>query len=277
MLRLLVSLSVLALCHASPALVWNKSNSESTPQYISDRTAVEDIVGDDAVVFVLQRSSNTDRLTELAPSLPLLQDYDVQYSHAAGVTQTIDGKKPMTLSEFDYYLALVSSSASDTTGLSKKRAAKQANLLKTRPWVVSVDATFDAAAVQRAILAARNVFAQTILTAQRSTVEIQQERLYQMRRQKYQAINNKSSSTARRRRRLEEDQDQQDQDNQEEDNQDDNDYSSMVFVNMTPNILAGILFTLFFATIAATGISCLGAIQGQDVYVTKMPAIGREA
>lgn len=49
------------------------------------------------------------------------------------------------------------------------------------------------------------------------------------------------------------------------------------YVNMTPNILAGILYTVFFFLTAYTGITCMSLIEGQDVYVTKYPGIGREA
>jgi hypothetical protein len=55
------------------------------------------------------------------------------------------------------------------------------------------------------------------------------------------------------------------------------DMTGVYYVQMTPNILAGILFGLLFAFIAYTGISCMGMITGQDVFVTKMPTVGREA
>lgn len=56
-----------------------------------------------------------------------------------------------------------------------------------------------------------------------------------------------------------------------------NDSSGVYYVNMTPNIFSAILFFLFFAFVAYTGISCMNLIEGQDVYVSKMPIIGREA
>ena len=53
--------------------------------------------------------------------------------------------------------------------------------------------------------------------------------------------------------------------------------SGVYYVLMTPNILAGILFLLLFTLIAMIGLNCMGAIAGQDVFVSKMPTVGREA
>merc|ERR1712151_715226 len=55
------------------------------------------------------------------------------------------------------------------------------------------------------------------------------------------------------------------------------DYSGVYYVNMTPNIFAGLLFTFFFVFVTYLGVACMSMIQGQDVYVDKMPSIGREA
>jgi hypothetical protein len=55
------------------------------------------------------------------------------------------------------------------------------------------------------------------------------------------------------------------------------DLSGVYYVAMTPNILAGILFMGLFTMITWIGISCMGAISGQEVFVSKMPSVGREA
>ena len=73
-----------------------------------------------------------------------------------------------------------------------------------------------------------------------------------------------------RRRRL----DEQDGD---EDNNDNGDMSGVYYVSMTPNILSGLLFTVLFVVVTYVGVTCMGSISGQDVYVSKMPTIGREA
>merc|ERR1712038_1659899 len=51
----------------------------------------------------------------------------------------------------------------------------------------------------------------------------------------------------------------------------------LYFVNFTPNIFSAVLFFFFFSVVTYTGISCMGMIAGQEVYVTKYPTIGREA
>ena len=48
------------------------------------------------------------------------------------------------------------------------------------------------------------------------------------------------------------------------------------YVNMTPNIFAGLLFFFMFAFTAHLGLSCMNMIEGQTVYVKKYPHIGRE-
>ena len=53
--------------------------------------------------------------------------------------------------------------------------------------------------------------------------------------------------------------------------------TGVYYVAMTPNILAGLLFGLLFVVITYIGVTCMGAIQGQDVFVSKMPSVGREA
>lgn len=55
------------------------------------------------------------------------------------------------------------------------------------------------------------------------------------------------------------------------------DQDVIAFVNFTPNIFSGLMFFFFFATVTYIGIGCMGAIAGQEVYVTKYPTIGREA
>jgi hypothetical protein len=55
------------------------------------------------------------------------------------------------------------------------------------------------------------------------------------------------------------------------------DLAGVYYVQLTPNILAGLLFFFLFATVAMIGLSCMNMISGQDVYVHVMPSIGREA
>merc|ERR1712039_150644 len=55
------------------------------------------------------------------------------------------------------------------------------------------------------------------------------------------------------------------------------DYSGVYYVSMTPNIFAGLLYMFLFTFVTYLGFGCMNLIQGQDVYVDKMPSIGREA
>lgn len=52
--------------------------------------------------------------------------------------------------------------------------------------------------------------------------------------------------------------------------------AGIYYVNMTPNIFAGLLFFFMFVMTAHIGLTCMNMIEGQDVYVKKMPHIGRE-
>lgn len=80
------------------------------------------------------------------------------------------------------------------------------------------------------------------------------------------------SNKVPRRRHLE------DQGNNNQDNNDD--YytpSGIYYVMMTPNIMAGILFMLFFTFATNIGIMNLNMISATDVYVKKYYSIGKEA
>ena len=105
-----------------------------------------------------------------------------------------------------------------------------------------------------------------VLAAQRSADEVKLERgrLAQAKSGGSAA----TAATAAPRRRLEDQ-------NGDDDGAYDGDGTA--YVNMTPNILAGILYTFLFLVVTQIGIGCMSQIQGQDVYVKKMPTVGREA
>ncbi|GMH79252.1 hypothetical protein TrST_g11562 [Triparma strigata] len=52
---------------------------------------------------------------------------------------------------------------------------------------------------------------------------------------------------------------------------------STYYVYMTPNIMAGILFGILFTFCSILGFSCMNELEGQTVFVSKMPTVGREA
>jgi len=119
----------------------------------------------------------------------------------------------------------------------------------------------DTSSLDSAISSSIDKSQSTILAGIRSIEEVKNAR----------KLISKMQSTAAytsHRRRLEDAQD---------DAADDNNYDGVYYVNMTPNIFAGLLFTFFFVFVTYLGVACMSMIQGQDVYVTKMPGIGREA
>jgi len=149
---------------------------------------------------------------------------------------------------------------------SKGARKRSRNLSNARVLVVKVSPK-DAEKLDDAVSKAVDSVKSVILTAIRSTGEVIHERKMVASRKLEQM---QTEAVNRGRRRLE--------DAEFDDGyQEDEDMTGVYYVNMTPNILAGLLFTLFFTLIAITGISCLNMIQGQDVYVKKLPAIGREA
>jgi hypothetical protein len=64
---------------------------------------------------------------------------------------------------------------------------------------------------------------------------------------------------------------------QQQNNNNNNNLSGTYYVQMTPNIFSGLLFFGLFTVVTMIGVSCMNMITGQDVYVSTMPSIGREA
>jgi hypothetical protein len=110
-----------------------------------------------------------------------------------------------------------------------------------------------------------------ILAGVRSVDEVKGERqqYYQRKLQLMDTVSRKLLGSSSR--RLEEN---QGDDANKGNNQD---LTGVYYVNMTPNILAGLLFTFLFTFVTLIAVSCMGMISGQDTYVSKYPSIGREA
>lgn len=146
----------------------------------------------------------------------------------------------------------------ETTSKAKRKrmkAVEKANVL-----IVNVDdIEQDTSSLDSAISASIEKAQSTILAGIRSTEEVKKAR----------KLMSKAQSAVSQRRRLE--------DAEGDDDANNNDYSGVYYVNMTPNIFAGLLFTFFFVFVTYLGVACMSMIQGQDVYVDKMPSIGREA
>jgi len=282
---------------AAPAIVWTSAQS-SSPSHISDSIDTKSLLSTvtdtdstsalSAVIFLVGRdASGSEGLTALASSgkLPGAQN---KYSSANEIHYNVEGVESgrtvardarknnqnrvaeVTMEEFNSKLStMAQTSADETSGKMSKseqkrrKAISQANVL-----VVNIQPTTDASLIDSAIVNAidsssvRNVVLSTI----RSIDEVKRAR--------EQAVRNKftkSSATGGNRRRLE------DEANNEGDNNNNADQYGVYYVNMTPNILAGLLFFFLFIFTAYTGFMCMNMIEGQDVYVKKLPHIGREA
>uniref|UniRef100_A0A7S2HLL0 Protein BIG1 n=1 Tax=Helicotheca tamesis TaxID=374047 RepID=A0A7S2HLL0_9STRA len=278
---------------SAPAIVWtNNKDVQNTVQHSSEaikaRTLLSSAVSSeetslDAVVFLLGRdqdgSASLNRLTA-SGALPNIgqkyNDADVVHHHVDGVESSytmardaknhINGQRnvmEVNLSEFNSKMTSLKESAHseevEVNGkISKKakEARKRSRALAAADvLVVSVSPDSDMSLFDSAVTSAIDHASidNVILTSVRSVDEVKLERK--------KIAHRKLSFAPVGRRRL----------------ANDDGETPTYYVNMTPNIFAGLLYFFFFAWLAYLGISCMGMIQGQDVYVKKYPTIGREA
>ena len=262
-----------------------------------------------SVVFLLARGQKgLESLTPLAPQLSRVAQLPPShvYSHVAGVQSgaylqklqhesssslvvSLDewsNKMNNTINSIveetvvvDAASGISSSTLPSKTQIKQTKRAQQLERAKTL--IVDVDANVDPDRLDAAVAAAvqhSRIIERVVLTAVRGVDEVKRERvlLEQRRLQKmHQAAGRQNNN---RHRRLEQEEEAQGDDANGNNNNDNNsDMEGVYYVSLTPNILAGILFFFMFATVTWTGISCMGMIQGQEIYVHKMPTIGREA
>ena len=316
MLRSFVFSSILASAVAAPAVVWRQSNNGDVERFLhsSDEISASkllDNVLDDksggesslaAVVFLIGRGEDgSESLTELASSGKLPQtsgkynDADGIFHHVSGIESIKTVVNEVTransehsvlevsLSEFNNKVEKlreskvemeVSENGAQTQSSSKTANRRARHLANADVLVVNVGATGDATALDNAIVNAveNEKIDSVVLSGIRSLSEVKHER-YLLSKRRMNRMEQQGQRVLESRRRLEQD------DNEDADNGDNNndDMSGVYYVYMTPNILAAILFGLLFIMVTIIGVSCMGAIAGQDVFVTKLPAIGREA
>jgi len=277
----LISATFVASVQASPAIVWTNGADKSTERHTSDVVDVHSVIAAAAaaghsssslatVVFVIDRSGDdvNDSLTTLASSgaLPLVQskyeDAAIIHHNVAGVQRTDilakEARKThgnvLELSLEDYLQRIEAPEAEDKHGRSLS-SAKIAVVHASPQKSTDLDA-----AVSRAVDNA-NIHS-VILTAVRSTDEVKHarnliarevaENLYQQANSRRLANDDANAAAAQ-------------------------DMTGIYYVPITPNILAGILFSIFFVCISYLAITCMGMITCSDVYADKYPAIGREA
>lgn len=296
----LSSLFVSAL--AAPAVVWKKNNRADhrflhTSDNVASGVVLEDALKESSlsVVFLFGKNEDgSESLTELASSgqLPVTAG---KYNEADAIFHSVSGLESagsvvrdisglveapvlaISMTELEKKLSAPAEMELDGSGAQQPAQSKSENrrarqLSKASVLVVAVDPKNDAAEIDRTLSKTiDNEQVQSIvLTGVRSLSEVKRERyLASVQRHTFQQKEGDRVLDARRRRRLEDAADGQQQQQ--------NDMSGVYYVHMTPNILAGLLFILLFTVITFIGISCMGAISGQDVYVSKMPSVGREA
>lgn len=262
-----------------------------------------------SVAFLLARGADgSESLTKMA-SEGLLPQIEAAYEsayvvhhHAEGLdgahalSKTFDSKvkssivtgvslKELTAKlqwlEEDSSSTLDSPPSSANGGSKRSRALQQARVVVVTLDPSAMSASDIDAAVVRTIAHPR--VNAVVLSAIRSVDEVKLDRVlhHQRRRALMPTVDRVWSVTPSTNhhhqtssRRLEEQQQGEGGDNGQNNN---NDMAGVYYVNMTPNILAGILFTFLFATITFIAVSCMGMIAGQDTYVSKYPSIGREA
>jgi hypothetical protein len=308
--------SILASALAAPAVVWKQSRrAEERFLHSSDDLSasklLENVLGGEsnesslaAVVFLVGKGDDgSESLTELASSGKLPQtfgkynDADGIYHHVSGIesTQTVVREASrahtehrvleISLSEFNGKMASLEASSQvemevSENGMPAQSTSKRANrrareLAKANVLVVNVGAKEDTTAFDSAVVSAidNDKIDAVVLSGVRSLSEVKRER-YLMSSRRMNSMEEQGRRHLASRRRLE---DQDQGDDAENGDNDNSDMSGVYYVSMTPNILAGILFGLLFVIIVFIGLSCMGSISGQDVYVSKQPSIGREA
>ncbi|GAX21200.1 hypothetical protein FisN_26Lh158 [Fistulifera solaris] len=276
---------------AAPALVWKNGTSQTPTMHHSEDISIQSLLPQQqGVVFVLQRRSDGEEaLSAMASQLTQTATVPAHCQHhsVTGVTsahllaRSVTSSAEVTLEEYVQLPQVIQQlkTASKANNKVSMKSKQRAQALETATVLfVTVDTEQDnLQQLDQAVVQAIHKEPHVVLTAVRSLQEINQEKEQAM-QYTMQMHREAGRVQAAQRRRLEEDADQQGQDNAQENMQiNNNQYEYMVLVHMTPNILSGILFTILFATITLIGITCMGSIQGQDVYVKKMPSIGREA
>lgn len=293
MMKALLFLSFLVSgATAAPAIVWKKGATDSvvhSSESIAASSLFKEVSGARreqhlaSAIFLLNRAEDgSESLSTLASSGALAgisqkyNDAHSIYSHVSGLesphkvasdvakqssTETSSRVAQVTLEEFNRKLLNSNNNDVDDTN-PRSRELNQADIL-----VINCNA--DAATIDSAVVKAieSETVDTVVLAGIRSVEETKHER-------RLLAMKKAPTLVNAPRRRLE---DADENDDAANNKNGDDDMEGVYYVLLTPNIFAGILFIIFFSVVAWTGINCMGEITGQDVFVHKMPPIGREA
>jgi len=296
--------SYIGVISGAPAIVWKSGGSPSGPVHISEAIDARSLLSSSidnserdsalaAVVFLVGRNADgSEGLAFLSASdkIPLVQE---KYAHANVVHHHVEGVESartvardarlggvgsgvveVALEEFHRKLSSIAQ-IEDERGvegetLSKSEQRRRRVISEADVLIVKVRAEGDAAKIDAAVVAAieSSVVRNVVLSSIRSVKEIKHARRL--------AVLSKFSKSRRASvsngRRLE------DEAADEEENNNNQNQEGGYYVNMTPNIFAGLLFFLQFTFTAYLGLTCMNMIEGQDVFlVKKYPHNGREA
>jgi len=284
---------------AAPAIVWkNGRDSSSTvihsSQPVQAAEVIADVIGSSeslSAVFLIGRSEDgSESLSGMTSngSLPGVaskyEEASTVHHHCGGVESPQAVAKMssgMSISLDEFSILLLDPFPSDTelevgdNGVTSKagnEGSKRArSLAAAKVLIVNVPASTNPAVLDNAVVKAieSDKVSSVVLTGIRSTNEVKHERAMETRRRmQVQQSAGRTFSLTGGDRRLKDAND---------DANANKDMTGVYYVYMTPNILAGIMFGFLFAVIGYTGISCMGMISGQTVFVHKMPTVGREA
>ncbi|CAB9512089.1 expressed unknown protein [Seminavis robusta] len=307
MMKAVTFLTILGSALAAPAVVWQKNGSTEGPVRTSKALKAHSLFSDvlhdsseSSVIFVWGRGADGSESLSTMASAGGLPNVQQKYLNANAIHHHVTGLESpdtvqrdaaragsskvmsVSLGELDVRLSSSPKTAEMEVGnngaLSKAQKyshKRQQQMLDANVLIVNIGARADPATVDAAVEKTidHDSIANVVLTAVRSHEEVKHERLMEHNRRL--SIMKENGRTVSRHGRRLEDQDQDGENNQNNNGGDD--MTGVYYVSMTPNILAGLLFTLLFIVIAFTGVSCMGMIAGQDVYVKKMPPVGREA
>ena len=281
---------------AAPAIVWKNGASSLKPNHTSEpihsrSLMASSVAGESssalaAVVFVVGRDvDGSEGLRKLA-SEGKLPSVHARYGVADSIHHQVNGIESartvardvrsdyngkvveVTLDEFNRKL---SSMAQNTVDAPESKVNKDEQ--KRRKAIADADVLIvgvspDDSSIDSSIASAidSDLIQSVVLSSVRSVDEVKHARKL--------AVANKLTKTSPR-RRLEDEANNENANANNQNNAQQN-MDGVYYVNMTPNIFAGLMFFFMFAFTAHLGLSCMNMIEGQDVYVKKMPHIGRE-
>ena len=284
---------------AAPAIVWkNAREGSATVIHSSNSVHVAEVIADAvgsseslAAIFLVNRGSDgSESLTELSSngSLPgVASKYGEAstFHHNCGGVESphaisrMANSLTVSLSEFSSILtnpnpmedAVVVDENGFMTKAAKEGSQRAKALATAKVFIINVPAESNPYDLDSCVVKAieSDKVSSVVLTGIRSTTEVKHERgIASRRRVEEQMAAGRTMSLSGENRRLQQNDDA---------NGGNNNMNGVYYVNMTPNIFAGIMFGLLFSFIAWTGINCMGMISGQEVFVSKMPTVGREA